>query len=80
MILLFIHSSKFSFEVKEKAIERAEDPDPKSFSAENTLATFTTVERGDDNEIVEKAISNIIDVALKTKPDNVVIYPYAHLS
>lgn len=80
MILLFIHSSKFSFEVKEKAIERAEDPDPKSFSAENALATFTTVERGDDNEIVEKAISNIIDVALKTKPDNVVIYPYAHLS
>ncbi|MEM1860413.1 MAG: threonyl-tRNA synthetase editing domain-containing protein, partial [Metallosphaera sp.] len=54
MILLFIHASDFSFEVKQKALETAEDPNPGSFSSQNTLVTFISVEKGDDQEILER--------------------------
>ncbi len=80
MILLFIHASDFSFEVKQKALETAEDPNPGSFSSQNTLVTFISVEKGDDQEILERALENIRDVMSKTKPDTLVLYPYAHLS
>ncbi|QKQ99263.1 Ser-tRNA(Thr) hydrolase [Metallosphaera tengchongensis] len=80
MILLFIHGSKFSFEVKERATEVAEEPIPRSTELQNVLVVFTTVEKGDDDEIVSKAVDNVIDVADRTKPSSIVIYPYAHLS
>ncbi|MCG3109562.1 Threonine--tRNA ligase editing subunit [Metallosphaera sp. J1] len=80
MILLFIHASSFSFEVKQKALEIAEDPNPGSFSSQNTLVTFVSVEKGDDQEILERALENVRDVMNKTRPDTLVLYPYAHLS
>ncbi|AWS00074.1 threonyl-tRNA synthetase editing domain-containing protein [Metallosphaera hakonensis] len=80
MILLFIHASNFSFEVKQKATEIAEDPVPRSFSSQNTLVVFITVEKEDDNEIIAKALNDINDIISKTKPETLVIYPYAHLS
>ncbi|AAK40712.1 Ser-tRNA(Thr) hydrolase [Saccharolobus solfataricus] len=80
MIILFIHASDFSFNVKERAIKEPEEAKLKSIELKNTLVCFTTVEKGDDEEILSKAIDDILDVYSKVKADSVVIYPYAHLS
>ncbi|BFI76295.1 threonyl-tRNA synthetase editing domain-containing protein [Sulfurisphaera ohwakuensis] len=80
MILLFIHASDFSFSIKEKAIKNPEEPKLQSLKKENVLVVFTTVEKGDDEEIVKKAVDEILEVYSKVKASSVVIYPYAHLS
>ncbi len=80
MIILFIHASNFEFNVKERAIESAEEPKISSLKVENALVCFTTVEKGDDSETVKLAVRNILDVLEKVKAESVVIYPYAHLS
>jgi threonyl-tRNA synthetase len=80
MIQLFIHASNFSYEVKEKAVEKAEEDYLPSLKKENALVVFTTVEMGDDEEIIRKAVENIKDIFSKVKASCVIIYPYAHLS
>lgn len=80
MIILFIHASDFSFNVKEKAIKEPEEAKLKSIELKNVLVCFTTVEKGDDEEILNEAINDILDVYSKVKAASVVIYPYAHLS
>ncbi|NON61263.1 threonyl-tRNA synthetase editing domain-containing protein [Acidianus sp. RZ1] len=80
MIQLFIHASNFSYETKEKAVDLAEEDYLPSLKKENVLVVFTAVEKGDDNEVIEKAVENVLDVYSKIKATSVVIYPYAHLS
>ncbi len=80
MIVLFIHAENFSFRVKEKAIKSAEEDYLESLSKENALVAFTTVEKDDDEEVVKKAVEDVLEVYSKVKASCVVIYPYAHLS
>ena len=80
MIILLIHASEFSFLVKEKAIKNPEELKLPSLKKENVLVAFTTVEKGDDEEIIKRTIKEIIDVYNKVKASAIVIYPYAHLS
>lgn len=80
MILLLIHASKFSFSVKEKAVKEPEEPNLTSLQKDNTLVVFTTVEKGDDDKTVEKAVNEVVRVLNDVKASSVVIYPYAHLS
>ena len=80
MIILLIHASDFSFSVKEKAIKNPEEPKLSSLKKENVLVALTTVEKGDDEEIIKRAVNEIIDVYNKVKASAIVIYPYAHLS
>jgi len=83
MRMLLIHADEFSYEVKSKAIPEPEEP--KSFKAfvKNALVAFCTIEKNDEKNpeaIAFKAAENIIDVFNKVKAENIVIYPYAHLS
>ncbi|MEW9491744.1 MAG: threonyl-tRNA synthetase editing domain-containing protein [Candidatus Aramenus sulfurataquae] len=80
MIILFIHAETFSFQVKERAIKSAEEDFLNSLSKENALVAFTTVEKEDDEQVVERAVESIMDVYSQVKASCVVIYPYAHLS
>ena len=80
MIILLIHSKEFSFETKEPAIKNPEEPKVPSFTGQNVLAVFTTVEVGDDERVVERAVRDIAEVKEKVKASTVVVYPYAHLS
>ena len=80
MIILLIHSKEFSFETKEPAIKNPEEPKVPSFTGQNVLAVFTTVEAGDDERVVERAVRDIAEVKEKVKASTVVVYPYAHLS
>ncbi len=84
MRLLFIHADRMSYEIKSrtKAAEEIEDSD-RAGSMDEVLVCFTTVEKGDASkglQLVEKAMDNIREVATTVKAENVMIYPYAHLS
>lgn len=84
MRLLFIHADRMSYEIKSrtKAAEEIDEKDRKG-SMEEVLVCFTTVEKGDaaeGRELVEKAMDNIREVATTVKAENIMIYPYAHLS
>lgn len=85
MRLLLIHAGEFWYKPTEKAIKDAEEllglmPENKE---ENALVIFTSVEENDPhciNELGEKVLEDISEVAVRIKPSTIVIYPYAHLS
>ena len=85
MRILFIHADKFSYIAKEKALKEAEDlnENSKSYSTSEVLVVFCAVEKVDEKnpeQIVERAVDTIKDVAETVKAENIIIYPYAHLS
>lgn len=84
MRILLIHSDYLRYKTKSKTkIAEKIEEEKKGGEFENALVVFTAVEREDEqnsSEIVENAVSEIINVSSQVKPDNVIIYPYAHLS
>lgn len=80
MRLLYIHTEKFSWEVKSEALDVKDEP--VSGSADNALVVFVSVERGDtdDEGFLRQVALDIIDVVRKVKASSIVVYPYAHLS
>lgn len=84
MRILLIHSDYLKYKTKQKTKIAEKIDDEKKFGEfENALVVFTAVEREDEqntDEIIENAVSEIINVSNQVKPDNVIIYPYAHLS
>ncbi len=81
MRLLIIHARRFSYNVTKPAIKNPEKPtgnEGKLF--ENVLVVFTTVERDDNEIVVENAVREILNTANEVKPSSILIYPYAHLS
>lgn len=85
MKLLLIHADKFSYEVKEKALKEIEEIKEydKSFSARQLLVVFCSIEKNDGeniDQLIVNAASTIESQANTLKVNNIVIYPYAHLS
>ena len=85
MRLLLIHADSMSYEVKERALEEAEEMEEerRSGSYEDALVVFTAVEEEDVKAIdvvVDNASKEILDVMDKVKASSVLLYPYAHLS
>ncbi len=79
MKLLLIHADKMKYEVKKKT-KVAEDFDGKGYEMNEVLVAFVSVEKGDNEEVAEKAVEEILDVAKKVKAERIMLYPYAHLS
>jgi len=84
MRILLIHSDHLKYQTKSKTriAEEIED-EKKKGQFENALVVFTAVEKEDEENptaVVENAVQEILDVSGKVKPENIVIYPYAHLS
>lgn len=84
MRILLIHSDyvKYRTKSKTKIAENIEDKQ-KSMHFENSLVVFTAVEKKDEDDqqaVVENAVNEIKNVLMQVKADNIVIYPYAHLS
>jgi threonyl-tRNA synthetase len=84
MRILLIHSDYLRYKTKSKTkiAEKIED-EKKGGEFDNALVVFTAVEREDEKDadaIIESAVSEIMKVSSQVKPDNVIIYPYAHLS
>jgi threonyl-tRNA synthetase len=79
MKLLLIHADYMEYEVKKKT-KLAEPFEGKGERVDEVLVAFTSVEKGDDENVVKKAAEAIREVAEKVNADRIMIYPYAHLS
>ena len=78
MKILFIHADYIEYEVKEKAIDSAEEVERKKDGMEEALVAFISVE--EDDEWYGKAVEEIKNVAEMLNTRNILLYPYAHLS
>ncbi|WP_258084684.1 threonine--tRNA ligase [Thermococcus thermotolerans] len=85
MRMLLIHSDYLEYEVKDKALKNPEpiSEEQRKGRLDEVLAVFISVERVDETnpeEVVEKALTEIKDVAGQVKASRVFVYPFAHLS
>ena len=85
MQILLLHVDFIEYEAKKKAIRNAEKvkENNRKARAENALTVFTAVEKADEGKeerVAERAKEEISKVCDTLKVENIVIYPYAHLS
>lgn len=84
MQLLLIHSDYIEYEVKKSTpvAEKIEDSFKKG-RLDEALTAFMAVESTDEanpKDVAEKAVAEIKKTASQVNTDNVMLYPYAHLS
>ncbi len=80
MRILQLHSNFIEYEVVEKEIPLAEEPEKKHDRLEELVVLFTAVEEGDDADVARKAMESTKASLDQLKVNRVLIYPYAHLS
>jgi threonyl-tRNA synthetase len=83
MKLLLIHSDFIEYEVKQKAISHPEDITTMKDRLDEALVVFIAVEKVDEGspaQAVDEAAREIISTAEQLKVQNIMLYPYAHLS
>jgi len=84
MRILLLHCDTFEYEAREEAIK---NPEPlgenRTGKFKNVLVAFCTVEKEDEAnpaEVSGKVCQSIAEVARSVKAEQVLLYPYAHLS
>jgi threonyl-tRNA synthetase len=80
MKILQMHSDFIEYTPVKKEIGRAEDIKPKTVREDDIVVLFTAFEKGDDSELVKKAVSESKDFLSKLGTKRVLLYPFAHLS
>lgn len=84
MRILLIHSDYLNYNVKNKTPVAEEIEDAKKQGAfDESLIVFTAVEKDDENNpqgIVKNLVKEVIKTNDQVKAENIVLYPYAHLS
>ena len=79
MKILLIHADYIEYEVKKKT-KFAEPYEGSGERVNEALVVFVSVEKGDNENVVDQAVKEITDVAEKVNANKIVLYPYAHLS
>lgn len=81
MRILQFHAEKFEYEPIKKEIDAAEEIEDKSIkSYENLLVLFTTVEKDDNESLIEKVVEDVKKSVEELNVNRILVYPYAHLS
>ena len=84
MRILLIHSDYLNYNVRNKTPVAEEIEDAKKQGAfDESLVVFTAVEKDDENNpqgIVKNLVKEVIKTNDQVKAENIVLYPYAHLS
>ncbi|MBI2075913.1 MAG: threonine--tRNA ligase [Candidatus Aenigmarchaeota archaeon] len=80
MKILQLHSDWIEYEPVKKEIVQAEDVEKKPYRHENILVLLTAVEKGDNEEVGERAIDEVSEFMKSLHANKVLVYPYAHLS
>ena len=80
MRILQLHSNFIEYKPVEKEIEEAEESGKETRRLEDLVVLFTSVEEGDDESVVLRAVEDIKGYLDTVKADRILIYPYAHLS
>ncbi len=81
MKILSLHCDYIKFQALKKALKEPEElseADKKEKTVKEALVILTAVENGDNNS--KELVENIKDLAKQVKAENIVLYPYAHLS
>ncbi len=84
MRTLMIHSDYLRYKTRSKTkVAEDIDDDKRMSGVDNALVVFTAVEKEDEENpeaVVNNAVKEILQVQNRVNADNIVIYPYAHLS
>ena len=83
MKILLIHSDFIEYEPKKKAIKDAEETEKGPVRVDEALVVFSSVEKRDEKnprKVIENAVKEILDVQKQVNAENIVIYPFVHLS
>jgi threonyl-tRNA synthetase len=85
MKILSLHCDYIKFKPLKKAIKNPQElteQEKKGKEIKEVLIIFTAVEKSDESnkDIIKQYIENIQDIAKQVKAENIVLYPYAHLS
>ncbi|MFP4045955.1 MAG: threonine--tRNA ligase [Candidatus Aenigmatarchaeota archaeon] len=83
MKLLLLHSSHLEYQAHKKALDSAEDTDKEKHRTEECLVAFNALDEGDEKNlesVATQAAEEIKDVAEQVNVENIVIYPWVHLT
>ncbi|HKM78032.1 MAG TPA: threonine--tRNA ligase, partial [Candidatus Bathyarchaeia archaeon] len=84
MRILLLHCEHFQYTIREKAVKNPEPLESNDHGEfQNVLVAFCTIEKEDEpdqNQVVREVSKSIIEVARSVHTNNILVYPYAHLS
>ncbi len=82
MKYITLHSDYIKFKPLKKALKSIElkKGEEKEKYIEEPLVVLTAIEESDSKDLVEKFVESIEEIASQVKAENIVLYPYAHLS
>jgi len=83
MKILTLHSDYIKFKPLKKAIKSIAELSNEDIAEKiikEPLVILTAIEKGDTLDSVKELIDNIKEIASQVKAQNIVLYPYAHLS
>ncbi len=83
MKILQLHCDYIQFKPKTKALKTAPElteEEKKGFRLENVVVLFTSFEASDDASVLEEAKRQVEKDYKDVKAENILVYPYAHLS
>ena len=84
MRILLLHCEHFQYTIREKAVKNPEPLESNDHGEfQNVLVAFCTIEKEDEsdqNQVVREVSKSIIEVAKSVHTNNILVYPYAHLS
>ena len=80
MRILHLHCDHVEYTPTKKEIPAAEETDLHTVRLEEVLVAFVAVEKGDDDTVASRAISQIKSVMERLGCSRLLLYPYAHLS
>jgi threonyl-tRNA synthetase len=75
-----MHADFIEYTPVKKEIAGAEEIQPRPVREEELVVLFTAFERGDDEGLVKKAVSETKEFLSKLGTNRVMIYPFAHIS
>ncbi len=83
MKILTLHCDYIRFKANKKAFKDApeiSDEEKKQHEVKECLVVLTSIEQGDSSETVKQLVGAVEKTANEVKTENIVLYPYAHLS
>jgi threonyl-tRNA synthetase len=83
MRVLLLHCDYLEFEAKKKAVKEPEEVREPTGRLDECVVCFMSVEKPDEDSpeyVVEEALKVIDSMMSQVKAENLVLYPYAHLS
>ncbi|MFH1780121.1 MAG: threonine--tRNA ligase [Candidatus Micrarchaeota archaeon] len=83
MRILQLHCDYVSFKPKQKALKNApelSEEEKKGAKLENVVVVFSSFEVGDNEAVLLQAVKDVQKNFQEVKAENLLLYPYAHLS